>query len=146
MAAVIDPPGATAMNVSENGAGPSLTGVWDGVFRQRVVGSVAFTATLVESGNQITGSTHEPCVLVACPRKTHLATLSGRRLGRSVSFVKTYDPPGFGYHTVTYAGELNADATEITGTWAIDSLFGDFLMTRAARRVEARSRKKLATV
>ena len=125
----------------------SLTGVWEGVYRQRVIGSVNFTATLIESANQLTGSTHEPCIVFDCPRRTHLATLAGDRQGRTVSFVKSYDPPGFGYDTVAYAGELNSDATEIAGIWTIGSGFsGEFVMTRSGRVSEVRTRKKLATV
>jgi hypothetical protein len=131
----------------DGGATENLTGVWNGVFRQRFVGSVNFTATLIESGNQITGSTHEPCMQFDCPRKTHLATFVGHRHGRAVSFIKTYDPPGFGYDAVGYSGDLNGDATEIAGMWTIKGGFsGEFVMTRAGRRVEARARKKLATV
>ena len=135
------------MNKSEHNAGESLTGVWDGVFRQHTHGSVVFTATHIESGNQITGSTHERCTQFDCPRKTHLATLSGDRHGRAVSFVKTYDPPGFGYDAVMYSGELNSDASEIAGEWTIDvGLSGEFLMIRANRRARMRTRKKLAAV
>jgi hypothetical protein len=135
------------MNKSEHNAGESLTGVWDGVFQQHNLGSVAFTATLIESGNQVTGSTHGRCTQFDCPRKTHLATLSGHRHGRAVSFVKTYDPPGFGYDAVMYSGELNSDASEIAGVWTIDAgLSGEFLMIRAKRRAKMRTRKKLAAV
>lgn len=135
------------MNEPRGGAADNLTGVWNGVFQQPDCGSVAFTATLIESANRITGSTHEPCVLSGCPRKTHLALLSGHRQSRTVGFVKIYDPPGFGYGTVSYAGELNGDATEIAGTWTIAGGFsGAFLMIRAARRASARERKKRAKV
>jgi hypothetical protein len=135
------------MNEPRGGAADNLTGVWNGVFQQPRCGSIAFTATLIESAGQITGSTHEPCVLAGCPLKTHLALLSGRRQSRSVAFVKTYDPPGFGYGTVSYAGELNGEATEIAGTWTIAGSFsGAFLMIRAGRRTRARTRKKHATV
>jgi hypothetical protein len=135
------------MNEPKSRAADNLTGVWNGVFRQPNYGSVAFTATLIESGNQISGSTHEPCALLDCPRKTHLALLSGHRQGRTVAFVKTYDPPGFGYGTVTYAGELNGDASEIAGAWTIEGGFsGAFLMIRARRRAQARARKKRAAV
>jgi hypothetical protein len=134
------------MNQSGSGAADNLTGVWNGVFQQPHFGSVAFTATLIESANQISGSTHERCALFGCPRGTHLALLSGRRQSRTVSFVKTYDPPGFGYGSVSYVGELNGDATEIAGTWTIEGLSGAFLMIRARRRTLARRRKKHATV
>jgi hypothetical protein len=67
------------MNQSGSSAADNLTGVWNGVFQQPHFGSVAFTATLIESANQISGSTHERCALFGCPRGTHLALLSGRR-------------------------------------------------------------------
>ena len=135
------------MNEPRESAADNLTGVWNGVFQQPYWGSIAFTATLIESAGLVTGSTHEPCVLAGCPRKTHLALLSGHRQNRTVAFVKTYDPPGFGYGTVSYAGELNGEATEIAGTWTIAGSFsGAFLMIRAGRRALARTRKKHATV
>jgi hypothetical protein len=128
----------------------NLTGVWSGLFKQTDLGAdVTFTATLIESGSLVTGSTHEPCVVSDCPRKTHLATLSGTRNGRAVSFLKTYDPPGFGYSTVSYDGTLNGDATEIAGQWNIRqgllSMSGEFLMIRAGRRAAVRAQKKLVT-
>jgi hypothetical protein len=124
-----------------------LTGVWNGTYRQTLVGDVAFTATLIQSGDHIGGSTHEPCIRSGCPRKTHLAILSGQRGGNSVSFVKSYDPPGFGFDTVNYKGELNADATEIAGMWSIGSVFfGAFVMTRAGRHAEVKADAKLTTV
>jgi hypothetical protein len=118
-------------------AADDLTGVWNGVYKQTLLGSVPFTATLIQSGNHIGGSTHEACIRSDCPRKTHLAILSGHRSGRSIAFVKTYDPPGFGFDTVRYVGELNADATEIAGMWSIGSaFFGAFVMTRAGRHAQ----------
>jgi hypothetical protein len=115
-----------------------LTGVWSGVYKQTPLGSVPFTATLIQSGDYVGGSTHEACSREHCPLKTHLAILSGHRSGRSIAFLKTYDPPGFGFGTVKYIGELNADATEIAGVWSIGSVsFGAFVMTRAGRRTAA---------
>ena len=136
------------MSEPEGSEAQNLTGVWNGLFRHADgAHSVSFTATLIDSGNLITGSTHEPCAVPGCPHDTHMAMLSGRRDGASVSFVKAYDPPGFGYHVVAYAGSLNDDATEIAGSWRIPPSFsGDFLMIRASRRTAARTRKKRATV
>jgi hypothetical protein len=128
-------------------AAENLTGVWNGVFRQPFHGAVNFTATLIESGTQISGSTHEPCAQLDCPRRTHLATLAGHRQSSTVSFVKTYDPPGFGYYSVSYSGELSADHCQIAGMWTIGSFFsGPFVMTRARPRAQTRTRKTLATV
>lgn len=124
-----------------------LTGVWSGVYKQTPAGSVPFTATLIQSGTYVGGSTHEPCIHEHCPRKTHFAILSGHRSGRSITFIKTYDPPGFGFDTVNYVGELNADATEIAGVWSIGSVsFGAFIMTRAGRRAEAADDVELTIV
>ena len=134
------------MSGSENEA-DDLTGVWNGKYRQTLVGDVPFTATLVQSGDHVGGSTHEPCIKSGCPRKTHLAILSGHRKGSSVAFVKSYDPPGYGFDTVNYTGELNADATEIAGMWSIGNGFsGAFVMTRASRRAEVKADAKLTTV
>ena len=128
-------------------AADDLTGVWNGIYKQAVIGSVPFTATLIQSGDHIGGSTHEPCIRSECPRKTHLAILSGRRNGGSVTFVKTYDPPGFGFDTVRYVGQLNADTTEIAGMWSIGSaFFGAFVMTRAGRRAQVAADAQLTTV
>jgi hypothetical protein len=133
--------------VAGDEAAANLTGVWNGVFRQPLHGSVNFTATLIESGNHISGSTHEPCAQRDCPRRTHLATLAGQRRGSTVSFVKTYDPPGFGYHTVMYSGELSTDHCRIAGTWTIGSFSsGPFVMTRERPHAQAQTRKTLATV
>jgi len=61
--------------------------------------------------------------------------------------VESYDPRGFGFDTVNYAGELNADATEIAGVWSIGNVFfGAFVMTRASRRAEVNADAKLTTV
>jgi len=133
------------MSRSENAA-DDLTGVWNGVYRQTLVGSVPFTATLIQSGDHLGGSTHEPCIRSDCPRKTHLAILFGHRSGLSVSFLKSYDPPGFGFDTVNYSGELNADATEIAGMWSIGSaFFGAFVMTRAGRHAQVAADAQLTS-
>jgi hypothetical protein len=134
------------MSKTEN-TSDDLTGVWNGIYKQTSVGSVPFTATLVQSGDHLGGSTHEACIRPDCPRKTHLAILSGHRSGRSVSFIKTYDPPGFGFDTVRYVGELNTDATEIAGMWSIGSaVSGAFVMTRAGRRTRVKAEAELTTV
>ena len=95
----------------------SLTGVWDGTFIQPGVGAVTFLATLIEAGGALSGSVTEPCMMPGCPRSEHNASLAGSRSGSAVSFVKRYEPPGYGYDTVAYEGSVNADATEIDGRW-----------------------------
>jgi hypothetical protein len=70
---------------------------------------------------------------------THNASIAGHRSGSAVSFVKRYEPPGYGYNTVQYEGAVNAGATEIHGRWRIPGTrdFGAFLMVRASRTAQA---------
>jgi hypothetical protein len=116
-----------------------LTGVWDGTFIQPQVGMVTFLVTLIDTAGALTGNVTEPCILRACPVRTHTASIAGHRSGSTVSFVKNYEPPGYGYDKVFYEGTLNADATEISGRWrlpgAADS--GTFLMVRSSKTAEA---------
>jgi len=115
----------------------SLTGVWDGTFIQPGVGAVTFLATLIEAGGALSGSVTEPCMMPGCPRSEHNAQLAGSRSGSVVSFVKRYEPPGYGYDSVTYEGSVNADATEIDGRWRIPGISGTFLMIRSGKPAEA---------
>ena len=115
----------------------TLTGVWDGTFIQPGVGAVTFLATLIEAGGALSGSMIEPCMMPGCPRSEHNAQLAGRRSGSAVSFVKRYEPPGYGYESVTYEGSVNADATEIDGRWRIPGISGTFLMIRSGKPAEA---------
>jgi hypothetical protein len=117
----------------------SLTGVWDGSFIQPGVGPVMFLATLIETGSALTGSVTEPCMSPGCPIDTHDASIAGQRSGGAVSFVKRYEPPGYGYAHVFYEGSVNADATEIDGRWKLpdNSAAGTFLMIRSGRPAQA---------
>jgi hypothetical protein len=117
----------------------SLTGIWDGTFLQPGVGTVTFLATLIEGGGALTGSVTEPCMSPGCPIATHNASISGSRSGNAVSFVKRYQPPGYGYSHVFYEGAINADATEIDGRWWLpdNSVTGTFLMIRSGKPAEA---------
>jgi hypothetical protein len=59
-------------------------------------------------------------------------------LGGSVSFTKTYEPGAARFAPVAYDGSLNADLTEIDGTWTIKRrMSGRFLMMRSRRPSEA---------
>jgi hypothetical protein len=117
----------------------NLTGVWDGTFVQPQVGMVTFLATLIESGDVLGGNVTEPCILPGCPLKTHNASIAGHRSGSVVSFVKSYEPPGNGYGTVSYEGQVNAEATEIDGRWRLPGtpLSGTFLMVRSGKPAQA---------
>ena len=125
----------------------NLTGVWDGNYVQPGTAMVTFLATLIDSGGAFGGSVTEPCMMPGCPRSTHNASIAGHRSGNAVSFVKRYEPPGYGYDTVHYEGSVNAEATEIHGRWKIHgtSFSGAFLMVRStgpAQSVASEERTK----
>ncbi len=117
----------------------NLTGVWDGSYVQPGADMNTFLATLIESGGALGGSVSEPCWMPACPVSMHNASIAGHRSGSAVSFVKRYQPPGYGYDTVHYEGAVNAEATEIHGRWSIPGTrdSGAFLMVRAGRTAQA---------
>jgi hypothetical protein len=117
----------------------NLTGVWDGTFIQPQVGMVTFVATLIETGGALGGNVTEPCILPDCPLRTHNASIAGHRSGSAVSFVKNYQPPGYGYNSVSYEGVVNAEATEIDGRWRLpgSALSGTFLMVRSSKTAQA---------
>ncbi len=117
----------------------TLTGVWDGTYTQAGAGIVTFLATLIETGGALGGSVTEPCVMPGCPLSTHNASLAGHRSGSAVSFVKRYEPPGYGYDKVSYEGAVNAEATEIDGRWRIPgtAYSGTFLMVRSSQPAQA---------
>jgi hypothetical protein len=116
-----------------------LTGVWDGTFVQPQAGMVTFLATLIESGGALGGNVTEPCISPGCPLSIHNASIAGHRSGSAVSFVKRYEPPGYGYDTVSYEGLVNAEATEIDGRWRLpgNALSGTFLMVRSGKPAES---------
>ena len=116
----------------------NLTGVWDGTYVQSQVGMVTFLATLIDSGGALGGNVTEPCILPRClVGGTHNASIAGHRSGSAVSFIKRYEPSGCGYHTVTYEGVVNADATEIDGRWRLPGLSGTFLMVRSTKPAQS---------
>ena len=63
-----------------------------------------------------------------------------------VSFIKTYEPPGYGYDNVFYEGAVNADATEISGRWRLPgaTLSGTFLMVRSSKTAETTAAEEQA--
>jgi hypothetical protein len=96
-------------------------------------------ATLIESGAALAGDVTEPCMMPGCPISTHNASIAGHRSSSTVSFVKRYEPPGYGYTTVAYEGLVNADATEIDGRWRVPgtAFSGTFLMVRSTKTAQS---------
>jgi hypothetical protein len=123
----------------------NLTGIWHGLYSY-LDGrpSVSFVATLIETGTTVSGTIHEPTDGHGEPSATLYATLTGRRQGASVTFLKTYDrAAGPRYlSAVAYQGMLSGDGTEIEGGWLIPGgSYGKFLMIRSAGKAEAPRRE-----
>lgn len=121
-----------------------LTGIWQGLYTYGGLGhEVGFTATLLETGGAVYGTTHE--------HDPHLApgslgaSLAGSRAGQRVSFTKTYEAEGEEFQPIAYEGVLSGDGTEVEGTWAIrtgSSLSGRFLMSRPRRKAQERKARR----
>jgi len=110
--------------------------VWQGLFSYpRMYRAAGFTATLIETGSSLTGSTAE--IAVGGPRdgQTVTAFLSGRRTASRVAFTKQYEGPEPPNHAVEYEGTLTEDGMEVDGRWFIPgSWAGRFLMIRSGGR------------
>lgn len=116
-----------------------LTGIWQGLYSYGGLGQeIGFTATLLDSGGAIFGTTHEFDPRLA--EHSLDASLSGNRAGQTVSFTKVYEAAGEDFQPIAYEGVLSGDGTEVEGTWSIRSagaLSGRFLMSRPRRNSSA---------
>ncbi|MBW4329430.1 hypothetical protein KY084_00870 [Stakelama sp. CBK3Z-3] len=105
-----------------------LTGIWYGSYSGAAQRN-AFIADLTELSGSVTGSITEPDDFHFGDLRR--AIVSGARGGPTVAFVKQYDGAGLFAHAVDYIGQVNADGTEVTGTWSVDSTCrGRFSMRR----------------
>jgi hypothetical protein len=131
---------------TDDASGLDLTGAWHGLYTYPFGRApVAFVATLVESGSWLSGVTQETAKEGVAKGVTLSATLQGRRVGRSVTFLKTYDGLFAGYDDVSYAGALSADGHEIEGRWTIrPGASGGFLMIRPRGASVAVKRRAVA--
>lgn len=122
----------------------NLTGVWQGLFSYpQALAPGLFTATLIETGSVLSGSTSE--VWRSGPRagETILAMLEGSHHDHAVNFIKTYEGPERPNHSVHYDGTLTSDFLEIEGLWRIPgSWSGRFLMIRSGTQSLEAARKK----
>jgi hypothetical protein len=127
--------------MTEAGGGEKdLTGIWNGLYTYPDGRSVAFVATLIESGSSLSGTTHERGLL----GNAAYATVAGSRQASAVSFIKKYAKHRFLYaNPVVYEGSLNSDGTEIEGRWTIRKILsGKFLMIRSLSQT-AKAENKL---
>jgi hypothetical protein len=106
-----------------------VTGVWYGSWGadSRGVRPNSFIALFEEFGGAVSGSISEPDLH---GEMTLHAIVAGHRAGGTIEWIKQYDGAGRLAHAVTYAGQVNADATEISGEWRLPRHSGAFRMTR----------------
>ncbi|MGK9234111.1 hypothetical protein KXS07_17565 [Inquilinus limosus] len=126
----------------------NLTGLWHGFFNYPEAYEPGFfEATLVETGEWLSGSTSELSTGEPPVGVTLMAIISGRRRGHHVTFLKSYDGTAGWSHSVSYDGRLSADGLEIEGRWSIwGNWSGTFLMVRAEGGKVAAARRRFAKV
>ena len=105
-----------------------VSGVWYGSYRGDFGNSNGFIAALEEAGGSFGGSITEPHPDGG--GEILRATVSGRRNGTALRFVKQYDGSGGWVHAVRYAGQVDDEGTLISGVWQVDWLRGTFTMER----------------
>jgi hypothetical protein len=123
----------------------NLTGLWHGQYSYPTAtrAPVPFTANLIEAEDSIGGSITERAMVGKAGSRTLYATISGRRSGSSVSFMKIYEAHCGPYTSVAYHGALSEDGLEIGGEWIAAGWSGRFLMIRASG-LKSVARKKIA--
>ncbi len=111
----------------------NLTGIWHGQYSYPTARpAVPFVATILDHGGALTGGITERSTLPPRTGEPLAASLAGTRSGTVVTFTKHYDDTDPRYVTVAYEGSLNADFTEVEGTWSVTGWSGRFLMIRGA--------------
>ncbi|MFT9383280.1 MAG: hypothetical protein ABF553_01580 [Acetobacter orientalis] len=110
----------------------NLSGLWHGQFSYpRTFQPEFFTATLLDQAGSLSGSITDKVTDPTHATGVFLAHVRGQHVGADVHFSKQYESAARP-HRVRYTGQVNADGTEISGTWQIDgSWSGPFLMVRA---------------
>ncbi len=123
---------------SASGGDINLTGVWQGLYSyESIQEPVPFMATVLDTGNFISGATHENCLVGGLRHGAPTAMIDGNRRALHVSFTKKYDGSEGWDHAVVYDGDATPDGTEIVGRWILpEGLTGYFLMVRDARKAQ----------
>ena len=118
----------------------NLTGVWRGLFSYPTSRKAAdFGATLIGTGNDISGSTGEIWASGARAGESVLAMPSGRRNGQTMVFTEAHEDTAKPNQAAECEGTLTNKCLEIKGRWFISASCGGlFLMIRSfGRPVEA---------
>lgn len=135
-------------------AGPSLSlsGAWTGVYDYDDASQdpVSFNADLMDIGGVLWGETSEPNSFSPIAAKHLIASISGLRTGREVTFSKEYQASVVGGEEVVfYAGQISEDGQRVKGTWRIRFPFdigGPFVMDRIIGSVAAKERKRSVAI
>jgi hypothetical protein len=111
----------------------NLTGTWHGLYSYPSNKKpVSFIAMVSELDGMFDGTTEETGSAGDATGQRLTASVQGRRTGRSLTMLKIYHGAHALYDSVQYAGELNEDGSEISGTWRVpESWSGTFLMIRS---------------
>ncbi|ODP39351.1 hypothetical protein [Sphingomonas turrisvirgatae] len=107
-----------------------VSGVWYGRYfaGSAEVEENSFIAHLEEAGGVVSGTITEPDTTGM--DEVRRAFVDGEREGLRLRFTKQYDPAGALAHSVTYAGTLSEDGSEVTGEWRFSGYHGSFVMNR----------------
>jgi len=110
----------------------NLSGLWHGrYFYPNARPPVPFVATMSDIDSWLTGTIEEKGTTGEARGVAMSASIQGRRTGHAVTWLKLYDGRFRLYDSVRYEGEINEDATEISGRWSIPGNWsGTFLMIR----------------
>jgi hypothetical protein len=132
-----------ASNATQFSRNSDLTGLWSGEYwHAGAANPVPFSAHIVDTAGNITGTTLEPNTF-AHPGLIELsAGIEGARGELSVRFTKIYHAaPGVRRDPIFYSGAVDAAFTMIDGQWTFldGSVSGRFVLVRVSRgpRVEA---------
>lgn len=124
-----------------------LTGLWSGAYWYSARPMpTPFTAHIIETGGNLTGTTLEPATFGSPGLSELSADISGARGGSDVAITKRYHPAqGVHGDPIRYAGTVDDTLTSIEGEWRLPSGFsGRFVLVRASRGVNAKARRRKA--
>lgn len=119
-----------------------LTGLWSGEYWYAGVSyPTPFTAHLIDSGGELSGTTLEPNRFASGAPAELSAVIDGARSDLSVRFTKVYDAaPGVHRLPIHYSGSVDASFTLIDGGWTFARPSypeGRFILVRVTRRAAA---------